>query len=183
MIILYLPKFERKMIIYFIGYIAAGKNKWGKKLAEELNYDFVDTRNIMEQKSGMTFGLLLQNKDLFIKLEQETLAEVSVLKNTVVATSELLPCRANNMEVLNETGITFYLRAGLGCIMMRIAKRTQEIPFLVGMDHDFIPDFIKMEMDNRKPFYEQANINSLARELNMKKLKSLLTEKGVEFGD
>lgn len=171
------------MLIYFIGYIAAGKNKWGKKIAEELNYNFVDTREIMEQKSGMTFGALLQNKDLFIKFEQEALAEVSVLENTVIATSELLPCRADNMQILNKTGITFYLRAGLGCIMMRIAKRTQEIPFLVGMEPNFIPDFIKMEMDNRKPFYEQANISYLARELNMAKLKTLLSEKGAKFSD
>ncbi len=169
------------MLIYFIGYIAAGKNKWGKKTAEELNYNFVDTREIMEQMSGMTFGALLQNKDLFIQFEQAALAEVSVLENTVVATSELLPCRADNMEILNKTGITFYLRAGLGCIMMRIGKRTQEIPFLVGMDHDFIPDFISMELDNRKPFYLQADINYLSKELNLKKLKSLLMEKGVEF--
>lgn len=169
------------MLIYFIGYIAAGKNKWGKKLAEELNYKFIDTRQIMEQMSRMTFGALLQNKDLFIRFEQEALAQVSVLKDTVVATSELLPCRADNMEVLNKTGITFYLRAGLGCIMMRIGKHTQEIPFLVGMDHDFIPDFIQMELDNRKPFYLKAQINYLSRELNMEKLKSLLIEKGVEF--
>jgi len=53
------------MIIYFIGYIAAGKNKWGKKVADELNYNFVDTRDIMEQKSGVSFGYLLQNKELF----------------------------------------------------------------------------------------------------------------------
>ncbi len=164
------------MLIYFIGYIAAGKNKWGQRLAKELNYDFIDTRKIMEQKSGMTFGALLQNKELFIKFEQEALSEVSKMKNTVVATSELLPCRANNMEILNNTGITFYLRAGLGCIMMKIAKRTQEIPFLVGMDHDFIPDFIKMELENRNVFYKQAKINYLARELNMDKLKELLSK-------
>ncbi len=164
------------MLIYFIGYIAAGKNKWGQRLSKELNYNFIDTREIMEQKSGMTFGALLQNKELFIKFEQEALSEVSKMQNTVVATSELLPCRANNMEILNKTGITFYLRAGLGCIMMKIAKRTQEIPFLVGMDHDFIPDFIKMEMENRKPYYEQAKISYLARELKMEKLKELLSE-------
>ena len=169
------------MIIYFIGYIAAGKNKWGKKVAEELNYNFVDTRDIMEQKSGVSFGYLLQNKELFIKYEQEALAEVSVMDNTVVATSELLPCRGDNMQLLNETGVTFYLKAGLGCIMMRISKRIQDIPLLTGIDHDFIPDFIRVEMDNRKPFYDQANIIYLARELNMEKLKALLSEKGVEF--
>ena len=171
------------MIIYFIGYIAAGKKKWGKKVAEELNYNFVDTRDIMEQKSGVSFGYLLQNKELFIKYEQEALAEVSVMENTVVATSELLPCRGDNMQLLNETGVTFYLKAGLGCIMMRISKRIKDIPLLTGIDHDFIPDFIRVEMDNRKPFYDKADIIYLSRELNMNKLKTLLAEKGVEFAD
>ncbi len=169
------------MLIYFIGYIAAGKNKWGKKLAQELNYDFVDTRQIMEQRSGIKFEKLLKNKGLYIKYEQDALDEVSVLKNTVVATSEMLPCRGDNMEVLNATGITFYLRAGLGCIMMRIAKRTQDIPYLAGVDQNFIPDFINMELNNRKPFYNKAKINFLARELNMEKLKKLLSENGVEI--
>jgi len=164
------------MLIYFIGYIAAGKNKWGQRLAKELDYNFVDTREIMEQKSGMTFSALLQNKELFIRFEQEALSDVTKMEDTVVATSELLPCRDNNIEILNNTGITFYLRAGLGCIMMKIAKRTQEIPFLVGMEHDFIPDFIKMEMENRKPFYKQAKITYLARELKMDKLMELLSD-------
>jgi shikimate kinase len=163
------------MLIYFIGYIAAGKNKWGKKLAEELNYNFVDTREIMEQKSGLSFAELLQNKELYIKLEQEALSEVSVLQNTVVATSEMLPCRSHNMEILNRTGKTFYLKSGLGCIMMRIAKKTDSIPYLKGMEPNFIPDFIRAELNNKKLFYEQANASYLARELKMEKLLSLLS--------
>ncbi len=164
------------MLIYFIGYIAAGKNKWGRALAKQYNYNFVDTREIMEHKSGLSFAELLQNKDLYIRLEQETLLEVSVMKNTVVATSEMLPCRTNNIEILNNTGVTFFLRAGLGCIMMKIAKRINEIPYLKGIDNDFIPDFIKMELNNRKPFYEQAKINYLARELTINKLLELLAK-------
>ena len=162
------------MLIYFIGYLAAGKAKWGKKLAEELGYDFVDTREMMMQASGLDFFTLLQNKELFIKLEQEALEQVSKMKDTVVATSELLPCRGNNMEIMNSTGITFYLRAGLGCIMMRISKDKDRYPILRGIDADFIPDFIRMELENRKPFYEKAKIEYLARELKMKKLLELL---------
>ena len=162
------------MLIYFIGYIAAGKSKWGKKLAKELNYDFVDTREIMMQESGLSFAELLRNKELFIKLEQGALEKVSKMKDTVVATSELLPCRADNMEVMNNTGITFYLRAGLGCIMMKIGKKTKTIPLLQGIDPDFIPDFIRMELENRKPFYQKAKIEYLARELKMNKLLELI---------
>jgi shikimate kinase len=162
------------MLIYFVGYLAAGKAKWGKRLAEELGYNFVDTREMMMQASGLDFFTLLQNKELFIKLEQEALEQVSKMKDTVVATSELLPCRGNNMEILNRSGITFYLRAGLGCIMMRIGKDTNKYPMLRGIDPDFIPDFIRMELENRKPFYEKAKIEYLARELKMKKLLELI---------
>jgi len=158
------------MLIYFIGYIAAGKNKWGKKLTKELDYDFVDTREIMMQESGLSFTELLQNKELFIKLEQKALEEVSKMKNTVVATSELLPCRADNMKVMNNTGI------GLGCIMMKIGKKTKTIPLLQGIDPDFIPDFIRMELENRKLFYEKAKIEYLTRELKMDKLLELINE-------
>ena len=162
------------MLIYFVGYLAAGKAKWGKRLAEELGYNFVDTREMMMQASGVDFYTLLQNKELFIKLEQEALEQVSKMKDTVVATSELMPCRGNNMDVMNSTGITFYLRAGLGCIMMRVGKDTNKYPMLRGIDPDFIPDFIKMELENRKPFYEKAKIEYLARELKMGKLLELI---------
>ncbi len=164
------------MLIYFIGYLAAGKAKWGKKLAKELGYDFVDTREMMMEVSGFTFVELLRNKELFIKLEQVAMDEVLKMKNTVVATSELLPCRGNNMEIMNKTGLTFYLRAGLGCIMMRVGKNTNKYPMLRGIDPDFIPDFIRMELENRKPFYEKAKIEYLARELNMEKLLKLIKD-------
>ncbi len=55
------------MLIYFIGYISAGKSKWGKKLAIELNYNFIDTRDIMMQESGLSFVELIQNRELNIK--------------------------------------------------------------------------------------------------------------------
>ena len=164
------------MLIYFIGYLAAGKAKWGKKLAKELGYEFVDTREMMMKESGLTFFELLRNKELFIKLEQEVLQKVSEMKDTVVATSELMPCRGNNIELMNSTGLTFYLRAGLGCIMMRVGKNTNKYPMLRGIDPDFIPDFIRMELENRKPFYEKAKIEYLARELNMEKLQKLIKD-------
>ncbi len=163
------------MLIYFLGYIGAGKSKWGRRVADKLNYNFVDTREMMIQKSGLSFYELLQNREQYIRLEQQALREVSRMQNTVIAVSEMLPCRADNMGVMNGTGITFYLRAGAGCIMMRISKKLHEIPMLKGIDNDFIPDFIKMELSNRTPHYEKAKINELERELNIDKVMSLIT--------
>ncbi len=162
------------MTIYLIGYIEAGKRKWGEKLAKEFNYDFLDTRDLMTEKTGKTLDELFLDKELYISTEQEIVSQISDLKNTVIATSELLPCRANNMDILNKNGLTIYLRAGLGCIMMKVSKLKNKIPLLNNIDPDDVPDFINMELYRRKPFYEKAKIDTLARELTMRKLLKLI---------
>jgi len=156
------------MLVFFVGYIETGKNRWGQKLAKELGYDFVDTRIIMEKISGHKYSHLLNDKNLYIQLEQETLEYVLNLENTVVATSELLPCRADNMDRLNAAGKTIFLRAGLGCIMMRISKLKNKIPLLQNIETNTVPDFIIMELKNRNPFYSKAKYIKLSREIRMK---------------
>ncbi|MEN8123252.1 MAG: shikimate kinase, partial [Bacteroidota bacterium] len=149
------------MLIFFVGYIETRKKIWGQKLAKELNYDFVDTRDLMTDRTGVPYGDLLKNKELYINLEQEVLSEVLKLENTVVATSELLPGRADNMDKLNTAGKTVFLRAGLGCIMMRVSKIKNDIPLLDGIDPDIVPDFISMELKRRNPVYAKAQFNKL----------------------
>lgn len=155
------------MLVFFVGYIETGKSKWGQKLAKEIGYDFVDTRKIMEEISGKDYSLLLNNKDLYIQLEQEALDQVLNLENTVVATSELLPCRSDNMDKLNAAGKTIFLRAGLGCIMMKVSKTKNNIPLLQNINTDIVPDFIAMELKNRNQFYSKAGYNKLSREIKM----------------
>ena len=156
------------MLVFFVGYVETGKNKWGQKLAKELGYDFVDTRIVMENMSGYNYGQILNDKNLYIQLEQEALEYVLKLENTVVATSELLPCRADNMDRLNAAGKTIFLRAGLGCIMMRVSKIKKNIPLLKNIDTDIVPDFITMELKNRNPHYGKAKYIKLSREIRMK---------------
>jgi len=166
------------MNIYLIGYIEAGKKKWGQKLAKEINCNFLDTRDLMQEKTGKSYEGLLDDKELFINTEQEIVKEISKLKNTIIAVSELLPCREKNMDILNKSGITFYLRAGVGCIMMKVSLIKNHIPLLKGIHPDIVPDFVIVELKRRQPFYSKAKINYLARELTMKKLLSLLKDTG-----
>ena len=162
------------MVVYFVGYIEAGKNKWGQKLSKELNHNFLDTRILMQERTGKTYSELLSEKELFISTEQQIVKEISNMENTIIATSELLPCRNDNMNILNKNGTTIYLRAGIGCIMMRVSLKKNDIALLKGIDPNSVPDFINAELIRRKVFYEKAHINVLARELTLKKLLKLL---------
>lgn len=164
------------MLIFIVGYIDSGKNKWGNKVAKELGYNLVDTRKLMEEKSGRSYTELLKNKEIYVELEQEVFEDVLKLENSVVVASELLPCRNNNMDRMNEAGKTVFLRAGVGCIMMKISRKKTHIPLLDGIDPNHVPDFIVMELKRRKPFYQKAQFEKLERELRLKELMQFILE-------
>ena len=162
------------MLIFFIGYVASGKRKWGQRLAHELQYDFVDTRELMEEKTGEKYADLLKNREQFIVAEQAVLEDIIKLQNTVVAVGEMMPCRDENMDKLKNAGLTFFLRAGLGCIMMKLPKKKHKIPMVQNIDPDFLPDFIQSELERRKLYYKQAHINYLERDLRKPKLMEII---------
>ena len=162
------------MLVFIVGYLETGKNKWGQKLAKELECNFVDTRILMEELSGRKYSDLLNDKENYIKLEQEAFNHALSLENTVVATSELLPCRLDNMDRMNNAGKTIFLRAGLGCIMMRVSRIKTTPPLLKNINTDIVPDFIAMELKNRNPYYEKAQYNKLSREIKMKGILEFL---------
>ena len=170
------------MLIFFVGYIASGKRKWGQRLAQELQYNFVDTRELMEQKTGERYEKLLSNKEKFIIAEQAVLQDIIKLENTIVAVGEMMPCRNDNMEILKNAGLTFFLRAGLGCIMMKIPKKRHKIPMIQNIDPDFLPDFLQSEIERRKPYYKQAHINYLERDLRKPKLMEIV-HKAIQISE
>ncbi len=164
------------MKIYLVGYIASGKRKWAKRIRDNYNLNCIDTRELMSEISGKEYAELLTDKESYIKYEQKAFEQVLKTKDTVVVCSELLPCRNDNMEVLKKDGLSIYMRAGLGCIMMKLPKRKHKIPLINGIDSDILPDFIKMELSNRKPYYLKAHENLLERELKKEQLFNIINK-------
>lgn len=162
------------MKIFLVGYVASGKRKWARRINEMYGIECIDTRELMAELSGMKYSDLLKSKDDFIKYEQQALDIVLQKENAVVVCGELLPCRADNMDRINQNGLSIYLRAGLGCIMMKLPKKKHLIPMIQGIDSDLLPDFIKMELTNRKPFYSKAKHNLLERELKKEQMKEII---------
>ena len=162
------------MKVFLVGYIASGKRKWAARVSTEFGMRCIDTRELMEELSGRAYSELLLDKESYIKYEQLALDRVLKEDNVVVVCSELLPCRADNMERINDAGLSIYLRAGLGCIMMKLPKKKHLIPLIKGIDSDILPDFVKMELTNRKPFYSKAHHNLLERELKRDKMLDII---------
>ena len=161
------------MRIFLVGYMCSGKSKTGKALAAAMKYKFLDTDSMIEDKTGLTIQQVFNEKgeDFFRKMEQEVLHTTISYNKVVVATGGGLPCFNDNMNWMNETGITVYLEASEGVLFHRLAVSKQGRPLIEKLDDISLMERITRDLTIRAPIYSQAEIKVNAVSLNLNTLK------------
>lgn len=97
-----------------IGYMGCGKSTVGRRLAETLNYEFMDTDAWIEKCQGMTISEIFKLKgELYFRdLETETLRELlEEDKEYVISVGGGVPLREENRRILRKLGKVIYLKA------------------------------------------------------------------------
>ncbi len=167
------------MIVYLIGFMGSGKATYGKRLAEALDFDFKDTDSIIEEQEGTEVTEIFKNKgeDYFRTIEAKILTEISQEKNTIIATGGGMPCWGNNLEFMNQTGLTIYLKAGLGCVMKNLLKEKERRPMIANIDPTVLADYIHEKLEERKPCYKGAHTSIVTNNMKFSSLLELVKEK------
>lgn len=143
--------------IFLIGFMGVGKTTLGKKLAKALGVDFIDTDDELEKQLGCSISTYFSKygeEDFRIK-EREWIANY-VSKPQVVATGGGMPCFFDNMEQLNQKGITIYLERPAKELFQRLINAKQQRPLVKVLEADELLQFIQTKLDERAPFYKQA---------------------------
>lgn len=138
--------------------MGSGKSHWGKKLADLLNWNFIDLDKFIEEKESITIpGIFAQQGEShFRSLEKKYLEETTKADKTVIASGGGTPCFYDNMEVMNRTGETVYLKAQIKTIVERLSKKANTRPLLKGKSETELPAFFEEQLKKREPFYLQA---------------------------
>jgi shikimate kinase len=139
--------------------MGVGKTSLGKKLANRFNVSFLDTDDLIEQKAGMTIAdyFAENGENTFRNTEKDLLRNYN-FKNTVVATGGGMPCFHNNMETMNEKGITIFLNRPAKELQQRLVNAKKQRPLIKELKDDELLEFITSKLDERLPFYEKASI-------------------------
>ena len=164
------------MLIYLIGYMGSGKSTVGKKLAGKINFDFIDLDELIEQEYKITINDIFNKFDenAFRLLEHKVLLKTIRLKNTVVSTGGGTPCFFDNMKIMNEHGITVYLRMHPNSIYYRLINSKKKRPLLKSKSETEIKDFIESQLNQREPFYREAHLKIKGENINIEELVSLI---------
>jgi len=149
---------NEKMNLYLVGYMGTGKTTAGKLLAEKLNRPFTDVDEFIESRYHKTIATIFEEKGEagFREIEHHVLQEISRFENTVVSTGGGLPCFFNNMDLMNQTGITVYLKTNVTDLFSRLNSGKQKRPLIKEKNPEELRAFIETNLKEREFFYNQA---------------------------
>lgn len=148
--------------LFLVGYMGCGKSTLGRKLASRLGLSFLDTDRMVEEKEGATVAEIFgyEGEEYFRLSERKILEKViSENRRGVFSTGGGLPTWEDNMEVMNQQGITIYLKRPAEQIIRRLSPYgRQKRPRLRGLSDEELLAFMTEDMVKREQFYAKAKI-------------------------
>lgn len=149
------------MKIYLIGLPSSGKTTLGKQLALALQSKFIDMDELIEIKEGKSIAEIFaqQGEDYFRKVEKQVLAEMVDLtdEKQIISTGGGAPCFFDNMEQMNQDGLTIYLNVSPKELVRRLSgSGTASRPLLQGKKANALEQEISDKLTQRNQYYSQA---------------------------
>ncbi|UIR56427.1 AAA family ATPase [Sphingobacterium sp. SRCM116780] len=146
--------------IFLIGYMGSGKTTLAKKLANKLALPFIDTDDEIVKEVGMSITEYFQQhgEEKFRALERLQLQKTAN-QEVIVSTGGGSPCFFDNMQWMNENGISVYLQMSTKSLFDRLSQsKPNKRPILIGKTEQELFDFIDEKLIEREPFYRQAHL-------------------------
>lgn len=165
------------MLVFLIGYMGSGKSTAGQPLADRLDVPFIDLDNWIEEHSGLTINQWFRDlgEDEFRMQEREQLENVIAKHDhAVIATGGGTPCFQDNMNLMQEAGITIYLEWNEEELFENLKNATAHRPLLAGKSDQEIRSFIEEHLRSRKRSYLLSEYVVEAREMSVNSLAELV---------
>ena len=162
--------------IYLVGYMGAGKTTAARRLANRLGWDVADTDALFEEKYKISVCDFFQKYDepLYRKLESEVLKETENLTNTVISTGGGTACYFDNMDWMNQHGLTVFLHISEKAVVDRLLHAKRKRPLAMGKTEAELTEFVSKHYTSRLPFYEKAQIKVKAEDFDLEKLIEII---------
>ena len=146
--------------IYLIGFMGSGKSTLGKRLKSELEWDFIDLDDYFEERYHVTIKQYFADygEQAFRDAEKKMLEEVSQINRIIIATGGGTPCFFDNMQRMNETGLTIYIKLSVDTLAGRLSGARQVRPLVADKTGDELQQYIQDKLQERIPYYEQAKV-------------------------
>lgn len=139
-----------------VGFMGTGKSSVGRLAAETLQFEFVDTDELIEAQAGSSVEDIFKNQGepAFRQMECDVVQKLSQRENLVIATGGGLIVNPANLASLKTHALVLCLWASPETIWERVKDQTHR-PLLKTADP---PGAIRALFAKRDPLYRQADV-------------------------
>ena len=173
--------------IFLIGYMGSGKTTLGRAYSKDQGLTFIDLDWYIEERFHKTVQQIFaeRGEEGFREIERRMLHEVADFEDVVIAAGGGTPCFFDNMDFMNERGVTVLLQAQPSTLFNRLKVAKSQRPLLADKSDDELMAFIMAGLQKRLVFYSKAQYVFASDELESQKqivdsiqrLKNLLISK------
>lgn len=153
--------------VFLIGYMGVGKTTIGKLLSKELGVQFIDLDKSIESRYRKTIQEIFAEKgeEKFRSIERDMLREIAAFEDVLIATGGGTPCFYDNMDVMNQQGITIYLKASVSQLVSRLVASKNVRPIIQGKSPKELQSFVKTHLAKREKYYTKAKLTCPTEQL------------------
>jgi shikimate kinase len=166
--------------IILVGFMGCGKTTFGRKLAKKLKYDFIDSDALIEEQENMKISDIFKEKgeEYFRSLEKLFIQTLENKNNKIVATGGGMPCFEDNMEKLNQVGLTIYLKRPTLELVYRLLRSKKERPLTKEKQKEELKVFINNLIEKREKYYLKSKFILEREQIDVDYIVKMLHDNG-----
>ena len=148
------------MKIVLLGYMGSGKSTLAKALALVYNQPSIDLDEYIEEKEGLGVpDIFKQSGEIYFrKMESRYLLELlNDEDHFVLSLGGGTPCYGNNMALVEQKALSFYLKGSIDTLFNRLQSAKQSRPLIASLNDEQLKEFIAKHLFERRRFYERAD--------------------------
>lgn len=148
------------MNIFLVGFMGCGKSTLGKKLAGLMEVPFTDLDIVVEQQTGMTISEIFNTlgEEGFRDIEAQCLKNLPAEERAVISCGGGTPCFGDNMEFMNKTGLTIYIKIPADIIAARLFHSENKRPLLPYQSREILKEHVNKMLSTREKYYNHARL-------------------------
>lgn len=165
-------------LLFLTGYMGSGKSTVGEKLASKIKYSFVDLDKFIEAEYHQTIPEIFASKGEgeFRAMEHNALKKLVERDDVVIACGGGTPCYYDNMELMNNHGITVYIKMSVDTLVSRLSVAKEKRPLIQNKTPEELRAFVIRQLEKREDFYHKAQYTVKGKDLNVDELATFVKE-------
>jgi shikimate kinase len=118
---------QRPQNIILVGLMGCGKSTVGRILAKRIRFQFIDTDELIESRSGREIREIFRTEGeaAFRKIEAVTIESVAHMTRCIIATGGGAVLNPANRTALKRTGFVIWLTASIDTLFERVSRNTR----------------------------------------------------------